>query len=430
MDDTIKTNLISQANQLNELDSLLEELSESSIDDELEELQARSKSIKQLLEAGGEKVPELKSESVDQQENIYSLSAKTYEQVTNENLDYLSDHGLLDQEFKSLFSDDDLARIERELSAPIKREHWDKWDMVAVLAGGIAGTTADFFTDGIDGQLKDWLSQFKIDSKKVSIDYQGPGFGGGFHRGLSSGHDILRVFSAIWQIKNGTFIGLKQTRDGFEWVRTTSNQYGKQFETYGGLESILIWIKHELSDFITPASLPFPGMSYLMEMPDHEIRKFTIQLYQSGYNLRYILVQALAPALVELIVRGYILGREYKDTGQITFPSAKRLKNTEMLLASHAMVMAINCGKVVVRANAEGPLALKNLNIPQIIATVRYFIPFVVKRMRLNDPVEIIKRNAQLITEGYDSLLAELRQKMVEDGDFQEFLNDGNQIIV
>jgi hypothetical protein len=247
---------------------------------------------------------------------------------------------------------------------------------------------------------------------------------------MSSGHDILRPFKAISQIKNGVFVGLKQTPTGFEWIRAVANQYGTPYESYSWLETIILWLKHIGSDAANPTGLPFPGMSFLIGMPDHEVRKFAILLYKNGYTLQYLICQALVPALVECVVRGYILGREYSETGDIKWPSAKKLKTTEMLLASHAIVTAINVGKVAVRCNAEGPIALRKLNVPSIIMTVRYFIPFVVKRMRLNDPVEIIKRNAKEIVEGYDSMILQISDDIKKDDDFRRFLENGDVITV
>jgi len=450
MSDDIKQNLIAQVNQLEDINKIYKSLEETidSNDAEIIEIKKRSEAIRNALGIDKavieEKIHQEKSNISETNEEIYTSKIKTYEEITNENLLYLESRNLLDFEFDSLFSKEDLLRIERELSSPIAREKWGKWDYVAVLCGAVAGIAADFFTGGIDKQLQNWLSNIKNSDNYFGetlkkwerigggspIDYQGPGFGGGFHRGLSAGHDILCVLFALWQIKNGTFVGLKQTTTGFEWVKSSSNQFGQPFETYEGLETLLLWFKHVATDFFDPTSLPVPGMGFLVSIPNHEIRKFAMQMYQHGYNLRFLLAQALAPALVEIIVRGYIFGREYKETGEIKFPSAKRLKTTEMLLLAHALVMAVNVGKVAIQCNAQGPVALKNLNVPSIIMTIRYFIPFVVKKMKLNDPVEILKRNAKEIMEGYDKILADLKKDLENDKEFIAFLNDGKQLVI
>jgi hypothetical protein len=434
MKDHIKKNLIAQKHQIDEEQDRLSKLEDDAkkVEGELGRAKKQSSRVKKLLEKQGYKLnPNKSKQSEDKKRSITNTTTSmTYEEITKENIEYLAANNLEDTEFDSLFSDEYLDELEAQLSSPIIREKWDKYDYIAVLSAGIAGTVADFFTKGLDEALSEWLSGFKIDSPKVSIDYQGPGFGGPYHRGMSSGHDILRIFSALWQIKNGTFSGLKQATSGFEWVEATENQFGNTFENYGGFESLLIWIRHLLSDFVTPNSLPFPGMSFLMEMQDHEVRKFAIQLYQNGYNLRYIMVQAFAPALVEIIIRSYVMGREYQETRQIKFPSAKKLKTTELLLCSHAMVTAVNAGKVIIKCNAEGPLALRDLNIPSIIMTVRYLIPFVAKRMRLNDPVEILKRNAVEIMENYDNLSTQFNSSLELDVDFQKFLANDEKIYI
>ena len=429
----IEKNLIAQSSKLEEIDEKVTALSDeiTAENADLNELKKRSKKIKQLFPESNlpkKPIPKTKTEKI--KNTINKTNDLDYDEVLSKNLIYLEKKGLQDEKLDGLFSKDDLLKIERELSQPIQREKWDRWDYVTVFTAATSGAIADHFTKGIDNNLSNWLDGFKIETPKVAIDYQGPGFGGRYHRGMSSGHNILRIFSAIWQIKNGTFTGLKQTPNGFEWVETTVNQYGNNFDTYSGFEAFLIWMKHHLSDFVTPDSLPFPGMSFLMELPDHEIRKFAIQMYSHGYNLRFILVQALSPALVEIITRGYVMGREYKEFGEIKFPSAKRLKLTELLLTGHLLVTAVNAGKVIIQCNAEGPLALRNLNIPSIIATIRYLIPFVYKRIKLNDPVEIIKRNAKDIVTGYDSIIDQLSYEITEDNEFQEFISDGKTLFI
>ena len=101
-----------------------------------------------------------------------------------------------------------------------------------------------------------------------------------------------------------------------------------------------------------------------------------------------------------------------------------------MLLMSHAIVMAVNTGKIAIKCNTEGPLALRDLNIPSIVMTVRYFIPFVYKRMKLNDPVEILIRNARDLDQGYDRILASLKMDLECDQNFQNFIHDGKVIVV
>ena len=439
VDDTIKKNLVAQESQTRHLESSSESIDQSlgKQEGDIEGLRARSQALREAIQAKGISVPEPSRRSGRSQKQSAQESAEpiepSYEEITAANLAYLERNGLADREFDDLFSREQLLAIERELSAPLARERWDRWDFCAVLAGGIAGVAADFFSGGIDKKLKNWLGEYKISSPQVATDYQGPGFGGPWHRGLSPGHDILRVFEAVWQIKNGTFRGFKKISGGFEWITSTMTPDGTPFQTCDGalgLEAILVWVKHLASDFVTPTSLPFPGMSYLMQMPNVQVHKFAIQLYQSGYNLRLILVQALAPALVEIVVRGYLYGRQFINTGTIKMSTERKQKLTEMLLTAHALVMAVNVGKVVVRCHAEGPLALRALNVPAIMMTIRYFIPFVIARLKANDPVEILKRNAREINAGYDTLIAEMAEELRRDREFNRFLTSGNPITI
>jgi hypothetical protein len=438
MDESIKKNLIAQNETLNEISKQIKSVENEMTENEAElnELKCQSKKIREQLEQEGYKVPQRISQKTVEEELISSNDILSYEEVTNKNYKKLSELGLMDKEFDSLFSKEDLSRIERELSSPIQREKWDKWDFVAVLTAGVGGVIADVLTDNINSKLmnrlggSDTLHNWAKETKGLSIDYQGPAFGGNFHEGFSSGHDILRPFKAIWQIKSGVFQGLKQTPTGFEWVKSPVNQYGNQYDTHEFWESFILWLKHMASDSANPTGLPFPGMSFLTEMPNHEVRKFAMGLYTHGLTLQYIIAQALAPALVELIIRGYLMGREFKEKGEINFPTAKKLKTTEMLLSSHVIVSAVNVGKVAIRCNAEGPLALRKLNIPSIVMTVRYFIPFVIKRLKLNDPVEILKRNAQEIIINYDEMILQMVNDIKKDDEFRKFLENGKQIIL
>jgi len=357
-------------------------------------------------------------------------SGRSYDDVSLANMTYLERHGRTQETLDDQFTRDQLDAIERDLCARIARVPWDRWDCCAVLVGGVAGVAADFFAQGNSQRLSEWTRDYKIETPQVSIDYQGPGFGGPLHRGLSPGHDLLRVFEAISQIKNGTFRGFREFKDGFGWVESAVNQNGVPFDEFTLLEATIVWIRHMLSDVITPSSLPFPGLSFLMQVPDHDVRKFAIALYKNGLNLRFILTQALAPALVELVIRAYFLGRKYRACGEFVLTEAERNKQTELLLASHGMVVAINVGRVAVECNASGPVALRNLNVPAICAVVRHLVPFVAARMRANDPVEILKRNARGINDTYDALMLRSSRSLKEDAEFREFLSSVPQLRV
>lgn len=429
----VKINLIAQSETIKEIDTDKDKIiiRQNEVDNEISSLKNRSQKIKEKLKDQGVIISEIKKSDKNLKMDQKSPEDLSYEEVTKLNKEYIKEKDLEDFEFDSLFTEDEIKKIELGLAEPIKREKWDKWDFIAVLMAGISGSIADFFTGSIDTQFKDFLKGYKINSQKVSIDYQGAGFGGGHHRVLSSGHDIMRIFSALWQIKNGTFVGLKQVGyDKFEWITSTVNSKGNTFDTYDGFSALLIYIKHMISDFITPESLPPPGISYLIEMPDHEIRKFAIGLYTHGFNLRYILVQILAPAIVEVIIRLYVFGREFINTGEITFPTARKLKTTELLLVSHAFVMGVNVGKVAIKTYAGDPYAIKELNVFSIIATVRYFIPFVQKRLKLNDHVEIIIRNAKNINEKYDEIVEKLKSDLENDKEFVAFLHNGEILTI
>jgi len=196
MDEDIKKNLIAQHSRVTDLVSLMDacgSLIENN-DDEVASLRKRTQALREQYINHGIVPPQPLnvnriSDEIEAPIIKYNLD---YNSITAQNIEYLVSRGLLDKEFDSLFSAAELQRIERALCQPICREKWDKWDFVSVFSAAVLGVVTDFLADTntkfiMDGLSKiDTLKKWSCQTKGLPIDYQGPGFGGKYHRGLSS----------------------------------------------------------------------------------------------------------------------------------------------------------------------------------------------------------------------------------------------------
>ena len=129
----------------------------------------------------------------------------------------MNDRGLdvENMDYHSLVSEDELNEIIEELNRPLsKREKWEKADFVAVFIAASIGSVVDFILSTRDNKITGPKSTFSKELNKLHehdggapIDYQGEGFGGGYHRGLSKGHDLLRFVESIKMFKEGKSVG-------------------------------------------------------------------------------------------------------------------------------------------------------------------------------------------------------------------------------
>lgn len=328
-------------------------------------------------------------------------------------------------DYHSLVSENELESIINDLNRPLpRREKWRKSDFVAVFIAAGIGSLADFVLGTRDNKLtgtgskfSDWLNQFHNHAGGGPIDYQGAGFGGGFHRGLSRGHDILRFIEGIMMFKNGEFVGIRHIEGEAVKVVSKVNQYGTPYEQLSALEAIVKYAQHMFADLLSTCSLPFPGSSFLAECDNRQLRKFAADMYQNGFNMKNIIIQSVSAIIIEVIIRIYFSiqsVRDYMNEIELerdysNFEAVKRFmkpqskeKLNEMLLVAHAIVMAINVGKVVIKK------APWEINVAEIISVFKYGVKVVKAASQRNSEYAKLIRNADEIHERWGQLQDEI----------------------
>lgn len=363
----------------------------------------------------------------DMKTDIKINGATSYEQLFHKASASLVSRGLDVEsiDYHSLVTEAELREIENELNRPLpRREKWEKGDFIAVFIAASIGSLVDIILSDRNNQFtgkgstfSDWLYKFHNHDGGAPIDYQGPDFGGGYHRGLSKGHDILRFIEAIIMFKNGQFEAIRYTDGVASKVVSMVNQNGNSYEQLEWIEAILKYAKHMFADLFSSYSLPFPGSSFLVECSNRDLRKLAADMYQNGFNLKNIMIQSLSTIIVEAILRTYFgikSVQEYKEEFELSedysnFDSIKAFikpgsmeKLYEMLLLSHVIVTAVNIGKVVIKKSPW------EINITEIISVVRYAIPAVNGVINRHSEYSKILRNSQEIHERWSQLALDI----------------------
>lgn len=318
-----------------------------------------------------------------------------------------------------LIDEASLDEIDIELNRPLARQDkWTKNDKIIVFVASIVGMVGDLVLGnrdnkltGTNSKLSEWLDQFHKHNGGSPLDYQGPGFGGGDHRVLSKGHDLFRMVSAIRQIMNGQFEGVTY-RDGVAYkVFSEVNQNGTPYEQMELFEAIANYFSHMKGDFFSKKSLPVPGYSFLMEADNRQLRIFAATMYKQGFNLKNVALQGITTLSIELILRIYFavvevqkimeeeldieIDSDYSNIDKIkrvTLP-ASNPKYREMLLMTHALVTAFNIGKITIKK------APWEINLTEILATIRYLVPYIRETMFRYSDVAKITRNTEDINQ-------------------------------
>lgn len=348
------------------------------------------------------------------------------------------DVDLLD--YHALISQTELDEITKELNRPLpEREKWIIEDFKAVFIATSIGSLAEFIlsdrTNSLTGKnssFSKWLNQFHQHEGGAPIDYQGTGFGGGYHRGLSKGHDVMRFIEAIMMFKNGRFEGVRYENGIANKVISSINQNGNPYQQLPLIESIVTYAKHMFADLFSTCSLPFPGSSILVECDNRQIRKFAADMYHNGFNIKNIMIQSISTIIIEIILRMYFsiqsvkmyqikseLAEDYsniEDFKCFIKPNSKE-KLHEMLLVSHAIVTASNIRKVVILKKPW------EINVTEIISVVSYCIKVVEKMMNRNSEYEQLIRNADGIHNGWKRL----EEKILYN---EEFENMAEQLFI
>ena len=122
-------------------------------------------------------------------------------------------------------------------------------------------------------------------------------------------------------------------------------------------------------------------------------------MYLNGYDFRHFLVSGITPAVIEILLRGYLMLRHYSEHGEAKFLLASSPKYRSMLLAAHGIAAAANAGKVALYQG--NPLAI---NYAEWLAFVRYLIPHM--KFWLFDKHRLKIEHLELITnKGWNELL-------------------------
>ena len=270
-----------------------------------------------------------------------------------------------------------------------QRIRWDFDDLLIVGFAAIVGVAAMWFDMDLDktvaevlGRLKHTglLQAWERDARGLPIDYTGPGFGGPAHRIRSAGHDLARPLEALRQIRDREFRGTRWSYGHCEPVGETLPGF-QEVDTWA--EALILWLKHLATDVVTPMSLPLPGMTFLYQLDNREIRKLAHVLYEgttagTGLNVRSgLLTPGLSVLSTEVIIRTHLYVRAYQRGGTFELTPADRALRTELLLAVHSLVGAASLGKVVTQAiladagplalTGAGALALRHLDVPVML---------------------------------------------------------------
>lgn len=202
----------------------------------------------------------------------------------------------------------------------------------------------------------------------------GPKFGGPAHRGLSAGHDPGRFFTALNQVRTGTFEGIYWEYGERSARVSRTTPFGTPYPELPWHLALAQLMKHWAADVVTPMSLPLPGWTLLRELPDRELRAFGQEAYAgdyhgSGLNLRSgLLTPGVGVLATEVVVRTHVHLASCLGTGSPRLAAAGSAKRSEMLLAAHAAAGAVSLSKTAVAALAgESLVAVRHLNVPVLM---------------------------------------------------------------
>lgn len=299
-----------------------------------------------------------------------------------------------------LLSAEENVEITQHLSRPLyERIPWDRWDYLVAFGVGLAGAVVDVllgtpgrFVQQAMADKNHWLGKWmeSIHARApggAPIDYQGPDFGGPYHRGLTTGHDILRPLEGIRQFKDGVFRGFYYTDGVKHVVETAVNQYGNAYSSMSWGAAVLAWMVHNACDYFSSNSLPIPGTSWLYEMSDRDVRVFVQkELYQRRINLRHVNLQTLAPLIVEVGISAYSALRQRNTDAP---KEALEQKRSELLVLGHTLTTAVNIGKILLLNDPT------MLNVPALLALLRRILGLVIMEQKRNSFVARIARNSR-----------------------------------
>lgn len=292
--------------------------------------------------------------------------------------------------------DCELQAIQAELSQiSIDVIPFDKTDALLVFGCALTEILLDFFLsdpanpDSLASKCNDkksWIGKFgnkiheHIKHDNNPLDFQGGftadgeaifngqgikrdiSFGGGDHRNLSDGHDLLFFWKAIKEIHEGKFTDSSYIDGVRIFVETTKNANGNDFiKPSSWIGAIWEYVCHMFADFFSSKGLPIPGSSFLRHSSSREIRKFAEEIYKEGDNLRTEVLKVGSVLIPEFALRIFHRLR-YKDSEWSKEAQDKKLHL--LILMTHSLATAFNLGKVIITENPA------SLNLPMIVRTV------------------------------------------------------------
>ena len=324
-----------------------------------------------------------------------------YGQLVGASRDYLERSGRAHLGLEDVLEADDLEFLRIEA----QRLEWTVSDAISVGLCGLVGSVAALLSGAIDRAVVDGLGlvedtelirRWKRDTQHLPIDYHGAVVGGPAHRVTSAGHDIGRPVAAIRQIVEGQYkgtgwlFGQKVTRTAL------GTPGGTPFDAVASPAlAASLWVRHLVTDVVTPSSLPLPGWTALYEhAPTEELGSFFKDMYWPsseparnalpGWNLRTIGITKTVPlVVVEVGVRTKVGWDTWTDRETLRLSERERAKQDEMLLAGNGVVAAVSTGQAVVQClTTQSPLGLRALNPQVLMRTAQLGMRFAKARRR------------------------------------------------
>jgi hypothetical protein len=300
--------------------------------------------------------------------------------------------------YEVFLTEADLQQLANEKKSYDAQFAWDKWDYLFVGASGVLAALTDVFlvgtpkTSPLTKHLKkfnttakagqtDWFSQWARDLEKAcKVPYDNQDIKGMYpksHRFQSLGHDpVLGFVFGVLDIMRATVTGFSYDKlTGLHNFVTHSVSDDVSIKL---VEAILIQLGHLISDVATPMGLPAPFMTLMQGInigsfgeKKRSVGQIARWMYLNGYDLRHFLASGITPAVVEIVLRAYIMIRHYSEHGEVKFDLASHPKYRSMLLMAHGIATTANAGKVILLTGGN-PLAI---NYAEYMAFIRYLIP-------------------------------------------------------
>jgi hypothetical protein len=234
------------------------------------------------------------------------------------------------------------------------------------------------------------------------------------HRLQSLGHDpVLGFVFGVLDIMRGTITGFSYDNltNTHAWMQEVA-QFNH--EPIGLIEAILRNIGHLISDVATPMGLPAPFMTLIQGVnagsfgeKGRTVGEVARWMYLNGYDFRHFLVSGITPAVIEIILRAYMMLRHYSEHGETKFDLASDPKYRTMLLMAHGIATLGNAGKIMLMQG--NPLAI---NYAEWMAFTGYLVPsikywvFDQQRLRIEHLERINSTEWDKLLERSDQLLA------------------------